>query len=120
MRPQILVVDNDAEMLRLLERHLETEGLAVTALASGADARQALEREEFALVLTDLVMDEVDGLALLREACGSDRRTFRSWPSTSWTVPAPPSARPSRASAPKRRSGSASTGGRGTSVSWKT
>lgn len=68
MKPRILVVDNDPEMVALLERHLETEGLAVSSVTSGADACRTLEREEFAVVLTDLVMDEVDGLAVLRGA----------------------------------------------------
>jgi len=65
---KILVVDNDSQMVALLRRHLEGEGWAVTPVTSGAAACAALEREEFAVILTDLVMDEVDGLAVLREA----------------------------------------------------
>jgi DNA-binding NtrC family response regulator len=68
VKPRVLVVDNDAEMLSLLRRHLENEGRLVTPAASGADAVAALGREEFDVVLTDLVMDEVDGWAVLREA----------------------------------------------------
>ncbi|MBI4591014.1 MAG: sigma-54-dependent Fis family transcriptional regulator [Candidatus Rokubacteria bacterium] len=55
-------------MVTLLERHLETEGWGVTAATSGSSALAALGREEFAVILTDLVMEEVDGLAVLREA----------------------------------------------------
>jgi two-component system response regulator HydG len=66
--PPVLVVDNDPEMTRLLARHLEAEGVAVTALTSGPQALALLEREEFAVVLTDLKMDDVDGLVLLRRA----------------------------------------------------
>ena len=68
MKPRILVVDNDADMVALLRRHLETDGWAVTAVTGGEDAQTALGREEFAVVLTDLVMEPVDGLAVLREA----------------------------------------------------
>ncbi len=68
MKARILVVDNDADMATLLQRHLESEGWGVTAVTNGAEARAALEREEFAVVLTDLVMEPVDGLAVLREA----------------------------------------------------
>jgi len=68
MNVRILVVDNDPDMVALLRRHLETEGWAVTALTSGSEACAALERDEFAVVLTDLVMEPVDGLAVLREA----------------------------------------------------
>jgi two-component system response regulator HydG len=68
MRPRILVVDNDADMVALLRRHLEVEGWSVTAVTGGEDAQTALGREEFAVVLTDLVMEPVDGLAVLRDA----------------------------------------------------
>jgi len=66
--PSILVVDNDAEMVGVLERHLEAEGRAVTGVTSGADALGALGRQEFDVILTDLVMEGVDGFAILREA----------------------------------------------------
>ena len=68
MKSRVLIVDNDAEMVSMLERHLEREGHAVTGLTGGAEAGAALAREEFDLVLTDLVMEPMDGLALLREA----------------------------------------------------
>jgi len=68
VKPRVLVVDNDPEMVSLLARHLEGEGRAATAVTSGAEAVAALEREEYDVVLTDLVMDGVDGWAVLREA----------------------------------------------------
>ncbi|MBI4269328.1 MAG: sigma-54-dependent Fis family transcriptional regulator [Candidatus Rokubacteria bacterium] len=67
MKPRVLVVDNDPEMVSLLARHLEGEGRLATAATSGAEALAALEREEYDVVLTDLVMDGVDGWAVLRE-----------------------------------------------------
>jgi len=66
--PTILVVDDDPEMSSLLQRSLESEGRTVTAVASGAEAVAALGRDEFDVVLTDLVMDGVDGWGVLREA----------------------------------------------------
>jgi DNA-binding NtrC family response regulator len=65
---RILVVDNDREMVNLLQAHLAGHGWAVAGATSGADALAALEREDYDVVLTDLVMDGVDGLALLRAA----------------------------------------------------
>jgi DNA-binding NtrC family response regulator len=68
MIPKVLVVDNDKEMAMMLSRHLETEGLKVTAVTSGEAALAVLEQDEFDVVLTDLRMDEVDGLTVLRRA----------------------------------------------------
>ena len=68
MVARILVVDNDREMVNLLQAHLAGHGWAVAGATSGADALAALEREDYDVVLTDLVMDGVDGLALLRAA----------------------------------------------------
>jgi len=64
----VLVVDNDAEMLALLRRHLEAEGLAVLTAASGPEAVAALESQDVDVVLTDLIMDQVDGLGVLAAA----------------------------------------------------
>jgi DNA-binding NtrC family response regulator len=68
MKPKVLVVDNDPEMVALLRRHLDGENYAVTGVTEGAEACAALAREEFAVVLSDLVMEPIDGLAVLQEA----------------------------------------------------
>ncbi|HEU4369050.1 MAG TPA: sigma-54 dependent transcriptional regulator [Methylomirabilota bacterium] len=68
MTPKILVVDNDREMVNLLQGHLAGQGWAVAGAIGGADAMTAMGREDYDVILTDLVMDGVDGLALLREA----------------------------------------------------
>ncbi len=68
MTRHVLVVDNEQEMVKLIQRHLEGEGFAVTPAHSGAEALAALARDEYDVVVTDLVMDEIDGLAVLREA----------------------------------------------------
>ena len=58
---RVLVVDDDADMSAMLARHLEGEGMAVTAATGGRAALQALASREFDVVVTDLVMDEVGG-----------------------------------------------------------
>jgi DNA-binding NtrC family response regulator len=68
MSAKVLLVDNDPEMIAVVQRHLEGEGFAVTPMTSGANAVGALTRNEYDVVVTDLVMDHVDGLAVLREA----------------------------------------------------
>jgi DNA-binding NtrC family response regulator len=70
---RILVVDNDPEMVALLERHLQGEGWPVATATSGTTALALLEGEDFAVVLADLVMDEVGGLEVLRAAQRAER-----------------------------------------------
>jgi DNA-binding NtrC family response regulator len=66
--PKILIVDNEPEMVKVLQSHLARDGWDTVGATSGADAVNTLEREDYDVVLTDLVMDEIDGLALLRTA----------------------------------------------------
>jgi two-component system, NtrC family, response regulator HydG len=67
MTARVLVVDNDAAMVGVLRQHLEAEGRTVLGVTSGEAALTALRSEDVDVVLTDLVMDGVDGMALLRE-----------------------------------------------------
>jgi len=65
---RVLVVDDDADMSAMLGRHLETEDMAVVAATGGRAALKALASQEFDVVVTDLVMDEVGGLEVLAAA----------------------------------------------------
>jgi DNA-binding NtrC family response regulator len=64
----VLVVDNDPEMVSVLRRHLESEGFAVTPATGGRAAIDALGALDLDVILTDLVMNDVDGLEVLRAA----------------------------------------------------
>jgi len=75
MTPRVLVVDDDAEMAEMVARHLAGEGFTVAAVTGGARAMERLAEEAFDVVLTDVVMGEVDGLAVLREAQQRHPRT---------------------------------------------
>jgi len=75
MTPRVLVVDDDAEMAEMVARHLAGEGFTVAAVTGGARAVERLAEESFDVVLTDVVMGEVDGLAVLREAQQRHPRT---------------------------------------------
>src|SRR5687768_6100415 len=62
-------------MVSLLQRHLEDEGWAATSATSGRAAIVAMDRDEFDVVVTDMVMDGMDGLAVLRESQARGGRT---------------------------------------------
>src|SRR5688500_14817631 len=63
----VLVVDDDVEMLTLLRNYLTREEYAVSTASSAEMALQLLEDHDFDVVLTDLRMRGMDGLALVRE-----------------------------------------------------
>jgi two-component system response regulator HydG len=72
MTRAILVVDDEPEMVALLRRQIEASGWSVTTATSGSDALAEMARQGFDVILTDLVMEGVDGLAILREARRGD------------------------------------------------
>nr|WP_281270174.1 two-component system response regulator GlrR [Halomonas lactosivorans] len=62
----VLLVDDDVSLLRLLGMRLESRGYRVTTAESGAEALRKLAAERPDIVLSDLRMDEMDGLALFQ------------------------------------------------------
>jgi two-component system response regulator GlrR len=66
-RARVLVVDDDPDMVALLGRWLHGAGIDCATAANGAEALTQLDLQRPDLVLTDLVMDEMDGLRLLKE-----------------------------------------------------
>jgi len=64
---KVLVVDDEVGMLALLRNYLTREGYEIHTAPSGETALQFLEEHDFDVVLTDLRMGGMDGLALVRE-----------------------------------------------------
>ncbi len=65
--PHILLIDDEAIALTNLTHVLKREGYRVTACKDGEAGVAALKQSDFDLVLTDLKMPGVDGMAVLRE-----------------------------------------------------
>src|SRR5438034_4521994 len=65
---RVLVVDDERSMRELLAIMLRQAGHDVTVADGGTAAIEALNSDAFDLVITDLRMREIDGLAVLRAA----------------------------------------------------
>lgn len=65
---QVLVVDDDQGLLKLLEMRLTAMGFAVTTCADAETALDLVRRQRFDLVITDLRLAGADGLAVMEEA----------------------------------------------------
>ncbi|MFN7114411.1 MAG: response regulator [Alphaproteobacteria bacterium] len=60
----ILVADDEPSVRQFVERALNYAGYAVTAVPDGNAALAALEKRSYDLLLTDIVMPDLDGIAL--------------------------------------------------------
>ncbi len=61
---QILVADDEQAVRDFVERALNYAGYAVDTVGDGNEALKALENKEYDLLLTDIVMPDLDGIAL--------------------------------------------------------
>ena len=68
----VLVVDDDEEMRALMHDVLQDYGHRVSVASNGREALKQLSEENYAVVLTDLRMKEMQGIELLSEI----KRTF--------------------------------------------
>jgi len=72
---KVLVVDDEQSVATTIKAILELDGSEVTAVTSGTEALMQLREHEFDVVLTDLRLDDLDGIEILRE-------TQKLWPDT--------------------------------------
>jgi len=61
---RILLAEDEEAMRAYLKRALENAGYRVSAVDRGTAALPLLEREDFDLLLSDIVMPEMDGIEL--------------------------------------------------------
>jgi signal transduction histidine kinase len=69
----ILIADDDSVSRRLLQNYLQKWGYEVTAAQDGAEAWRLFEGGLFPVVITDWMMPEMDGAALIRRIRASQR-----------------------------------------------
>ncbi len=63
----ILVIDDDSAMTELAEFHLASRGYAVTVADTGEKALQVAESKSFSVVLTDMMLPDLDGIEVVRQ-----------------------------------------------------
>ncbi|MEP6693122.1 MAG: hybrid sensor histidine kinase/response regulator [Chloroflexota bacterium] len=72
---KVLVVDDEQSVATTIKAILQLDGNEVTAVTSGKEALGLLKDHEYDVVLTDLRLDDLDGIEILRE-------TQKLWPDT--------------------------------------
>jgi DNA-binding NtrC family response regulator len=73
---RVLIVDDDPVILEVIGEILTTNGYEVVAAPNGAAGIRELERKFFDLVLTDLVMPDVDGMEVLDHVVTKSPKTI--------------------------------------------
>src|ERR1700739_3812245 len=69
---KILLAEDDNDMRRFLAKALQNAGYTVSSFDNGLSAYNRLREEPFQLLLTDIVMPEMDGIELARRATELD------------------------------------------------
>jgi two-component system, cell cycle response regulator CpdR len=69
---KILLAEDDTDMRRFLVKALQNAGYEVISYDNGLSAYHRLREEPFQLLLTDIVMPEMDGIELARRAAELD------------------------------------------------
>ncbi len=65
---RVLIIDNDQGHAQAVAESLERVGYDCTVATSGTDGAREIEQQNFNIVITDLVMNDVDGLEILSRA----------------------------------------------------
>ena len=67
---RILIVEDDQDVLLVLRDRLESFGHLITTVTNGQEAVQEITRSQYALVIMDIMMSEMDGIEALRSIRG--------------------------------------------------
>ncbi len=65
---RVLIVDNDEALARAMEEALAKSGYSLAVATSGPEGARKIETDTFDIVITDLVMNDVDGMEILTRA----------------------------------------------------
>lgn len=65
--PHILAIDDEVPILDLLKEYLSTQGFRVSTASTALEARRVVESDPPALIISDLQLEETDGLHLIEQ-----------------------------------------------------
>ncbi len=64
---KILIVEDDKDFLAILQKKFTAEGFSIIAAENGEEAIDIAEREKPDLILSDILMPKMDGLAMAKK-----------------------------------------------------
>jgi DNA-binding response OmpR family regulator len=66
-RPQLLLIDDDRKLARLLTKYLESQGFDVSAAYDGAEGLALAKSQSWDLIILDVMLPAIDGHAVLSQ-----------------------------------------------------
>ena len=66
-KPNILIIDDDPNILNLVRFYLEKDKYTITGAHNGKQAISLLAKQEFDLILVDMLMPQMDGMTFIKE-----------------------------------------------------
>lgn len=76
-KPRVLLVDDEANILRALKRVLHRDGYAIEIAGGGAEGIRKLEESEYAVIICDQKMPDISGAEVLAQSCRLRPDTYR-------------------------------------------
>lgn len=67
MKGKILIVEDEKKLNEIIMLYLKSEGYEVTSAYDGISGDEAIDSEEFDLIILDVMMPKKDGWSLLRK-----------------------------------------------------
>lgn len=67
MKRELLIVDDEEEILEMLDRHFRFMGYDIEVAVNGKEALRVLQHRAMRVVISDILMPEMDGIELLGE-----------------------------------------------------
>ena len=64
---RVLLVDNDKDHVRAMHESVQRLGLDCTSASSGPEGAKMLEQNTYDVVVTDLMMNDIDGMDILKK-----------------------------------------------------
>jgi len=74
-RKRILVVDDDADLVELLQADLEHRGYEIVVATNGQEALNITKIQRFDLLLLDIMMPEIDGYRVVNAVTSTESQT---------------------------------------------
>ncbi|BCX13989.1 MAG: hypothetical protein KatS3mg085_521 [Candidatus Dojkabacteria bacterium] len=74
MKNKVLLIDDEVAIANALRRHLEDAGIDLEVVNSGAEGLEKIAQNNHKVILLDVLMTDIDGIAVLKEIRSNEEK----------------------------------------------